>query len=132
MIPDDTPYGRDNCGIAAVAMLAKVSYHEAEHLFFNLCRCSDITSIWDRMLVIDALGLTVTEEFHYKDKPTLYGWYKCSYDPSHDYHVTITGHAIAVRKGKVFDPQFRQGIDLPISPHKRKRVSSFLRLGVSP
>lgn len=131
MIPDDTPHGRDNCGIAAVAMLAKVSYAEAERLFFDLCRRSDITSIWDRMLVIDALGLEVTEEYHYNWKPTLFGWYRNEYDPHYDYHVTITGHALAVRNCKVFDPEFRQGIYLYDSPYKRKRVSSYLRLGIT-
>jgi hypothetical protein len=129
MIPDDTPYGRDNCGIAAVAMLAKVTYHEAEQLFFDLCRKDNITSIWDRMLVMDALGLTVTHEQHYKDKPTLLRWYEDRYDPHYDYHVTITGHAIAVRKHKMFDPEFRHGIRLEVSPYKRKRVTSYLRLG---
>ena len=131
MIPDDTPHGRDNCGIAAVAMLANVSYREAETLFFDLCRRSDITSIWDRMLVMDALGLTVTKEVHYKDKPTLYGWFNLQYNPSYDYHVTITGHALAVRQWKMFDPEFRHGIWLGNSPYKRKRVSSYLRLGVT-
>jgi hypothetical protein len=131
MIPDDTPYGRDNCGIAAVAMLANVSYQEAERLFFDLCRRDNVTSIWDRMLVIDALGLDWTEEYHYKDKPTLMGWYNTDYNADYDYHVTITGHAIAVRKCKLFDPEFRQGIWIDDSPYKRKRVSSTLRFGVS-
>lgn len=129
MIPEDTPHGRDNCGIAAVAMLAKVSYAEAERLFFDLCKRTDITSIWDRMEVIDALGLTVTKEIHYRNKPTLSQWSRHSYDPDYDYHVTITGHAIVVRQWKVFDTVFRQGIDLLGGPYKRKRVSSYLRLG---
>ena len=131
MIPDDTPHGMDNCGIASVAMLAKVSYAEAERLFFDLCKRTDITSIWDRMLVMDALGLTVTHEQHYKDKPTLFRWYKDRYDPHYDYHVTITGHALAVRKHLVFDPTFRKGWPLADSPYKRKRVSSYLRLGIT-
>ena len=129
MIPLDTPHGMDTCGIAAVAMLDSVPYRDAERLFFDLCNRHDITSIWDRMLVMDALGLTVTHEQHYKDKPTLFRWYKDRYDPHYDYHVTVTGHALAVRKHKVFDPTFRKGWPLEDCPYKRKRVSSYLRLG---
>jgi hypothetical protein len=129
MIPDDTPYGRDNCGIAAVAMLANVSYAEAERLFFDLCRRDNVTSIWDRIIVIHKLGLRMTEEWHYRDKPTLVGWYRKEYDPAYDYQVTITGHALAVRKHKVFDPTFRKGWPLEDCPYKRKRVSSYLKLG---
>jgi len=129
MIPRDTPRGKDNCGIAAVAMLAGVTYEEAGRLFFDLCKREDITSIWDRMLVMDALGLTVTHEQHYKDKPTLFRWYKDMYDPHYDYHVTITGHALAVRKHKLFDPEFPHGIRIEVGPYKRKRVTSYLRLG---
>lgn len=130
MIPNDTPYGKDNCGIAAVAMLANVSYAKAEAMFFDLCKRTNTTSIWDRMLVMDALGLTVTEEYHYKDKPTLMGWYNnADYKVDYDYLVTITGHVLAVRRCKMFDPQFRHGLWLDDSPYKRKRVSSTLRLG---
>lgn len=131
MIPLDTPHGMDNCGIAAVAMLASVPYRDAERLFFDLCNRHDITSIWDRMLVIDALGLTVLEEKHYRDKPTLNGWFVSTYSDHHtsDYHVTFTNHAVAVRGGMVYDPIYRDGIPLVISPYTRKRVSSYLRLG---
>lgn len=129
MIPDDTPHGRDNCGIAAVAMLANVSYAEAEGLFFDLCKRTDTTSVWDRMEVIESLGLTWTEDCHYTDKPTLMGWFKNDYEVEYDYLVTITGHVIVVRHWKVFDNMFRQGIWLDDSPYKRKRVPSYLRLG---
>jgi len=129
MIPDDTPYGRDNCGIAAVAMLAKVSYAEAEAMFLEYCARRDITSVWDRIIVMHKLGLRVTEEWHYRVKPTLFGWYRKEYDPAYDYQVTVTGHALAVRKHKVFDPTFREGWPLKDCPYKRKHVSSTIRLG---
>ena len=129
MIPDDTPHGRDNCGIAAVAMLAKVSYAEAERLFFDICKRTDITSVWDRMEVIESLGLIWTEDCHYRDKPTLMGWYNNDYEVEYNYLVTITGHVIVVRHWKVFDPVFREGVWLDDSPYKRKRVSSYLKLG---
>jgi hypothetical protein len=132
MIPNDTPYDRDNCGIAAVAMLAKVSYAKAERLFLDLCDRKDITNTWDRMIVVESLGLTWTEDTHCRDKPTLMGWYKNDYEVEYDYLVTITGHVIVVRHWRVFDPVFREGIWLEDSPYKRKRVSSYLKLGEVP
>jgi hypothetical protein len=129
MIPPDTPVGMDNCGIASIAMLAGVSYADTERLFITMCGRHDITDIWDRLEVAQALDLTVLEEKHYRLKPTLTGWLEVTYDPDYDYHVTLTGHVITLRNHKLYDPAHRLGISLSRSPYKRKRVSSHLKLG---
>lgn len=128
MIPEDTPAGRDNCGIAAVAMLAGVTYKEAERLFMDLCGKCETTTVWDRHEVMEFMGLDVMEEKHYRSKPTLSKWYQDTYVPSSDYHVTITGHVIAMRRGLLFDQVFRRGIHPNRSPYKRKQVTSYHRI----
>ncbi len=129
MIPKDTPAGKDNCGIATTAMLAGVSYREAEALFLRLCGKSDFTTVWDRSDVMQALGLTVLEEKHYGLKPTLTMWVSSTYDPTSDFHLSLTGHAVALRGGLLFDQLFRHGVPVRHSPYTRKRVHAHIRLG---
>lgn len=128
MIPKDTPQGLDNCGIAVVAMLAGVTYTEAESLFLLLCSKSDTTTVWDRLEVMETLGLTALEEVHYRFKPTLYQWIEGTYKPHHDYHLTLTGHAVALRNGLLYDQVFRTGVPPLRSPYKRKQVTSYQKL----
>ena len=127
MIPLDTPAGMNNCGIAAVAMLAGVSYREAEHLFVTLCGKCETTTVWDRLDVIDHLGLTVIREMHYRSKPTLKTWVT-HYPTQHDYLVSMTGHAVAVRNGLLYDQVYRCGITPLQSPYTRKLIHSYVRL----
>jgi hypothetical protein len=130
MIPPDTPVGMDNCGIATVAMLAGVSYAEAESIFLSLCDKADMTTVWDRLQVMEFLGVQLDEDVHYRIKPTLTGWWeKVSDGPSVSrYHVTMTGHVVAIDRGLLFDQVFRRGIHPLRSPYKRKRITSYQRL----
>ncbi len=128
MIPSDTPTGRDNCGIVSVAMLAGLTYAETERMFMDLFNKSDYTSIWDRMEVIHLIGLTVLEEKHYKYKPTLKNWLTTTYDPAHDYHVSMTGHAVTIRQHLLFDQVFTSGVPALQSPFTRKRISAYIKL----
>lgn len=129
MIPLDTPAGRDNCGIATTAMLAGVSYREAEALFFLLCGKTDYTDVWDRMSVIEVLGLTILEDTLYGKKPTLASWVNARHVFGREFQVSLTGHVIALRNGLVFDQVFRCGVPVLKSPYKRKRVHAYLQLG---
>lgn len=129
MIPEDTPAGKDNCGIATTAMLAGVSYREAEALFLRLCGKSDFTTVWDRADVMQALGLTVLEEKHFGLKPTLKTWLHTHWNPASDYHVALTGHVVAIRDGMLYDQLFRWGIPALTSLYTRKRVHAHIRLG---
>ena len=144
MIPQDTPVGMDNCGIATVAMLAGVSYADAERIFLDLCGKADMTTVWDRLAVLDTLGVQVLEDVHLRNKPTLASWWKADGECSkvsgsnvgrsdyrlsdHRYKVTMTGHVVAIDKGLLFDQVFRCGIHPLKSPYKRKRVSSYQRI----
>lgn len=128
MIPPDTPHGMDNCGIAVVAMLAGVSYAEASSLFLLMCAKSDTTTVWDRVEVMETLGLTALEEVHYRFKPTLYRWVEDTLQPDYDYHLTLTGHAVAIRNGLLYDQVFRTGVPPLRSPYKRKQVTSYQKL----
>ena len=132
MIPLDTPAGKDNCGIAAVALLAGVSYREAEHLFVTLCAKSEVTTVWERREVIDHLGLTVLQEIHYRDKPALKTWVRRFYDPHYPYLVSMTGHAVAVKNGLLYDQVYRCGIPPMHSPYQRKLIHSYMRLDNDP
>jgi hypothetical protein len=129
MIPEDTPVGKDNCGIATVAMLAGTTYSETERLFIDLFNKRETTTMWERMDVIRLLGLTVQEEIHYKKKPMLSAWLSTVYDPRYDYHVSLTGHAIALRKNMLYDQVYTKGITPLLSPYKRKHISAYLRIG---
>lgn len=129
MIPNDTPVGMDNCGIATTAMLAGVSYAEAEALFLRLCGKTDYTTVWDRADVMQHLGLTVLEEKHYGLKPTFAMWLRQHYDPAFAYQVVLTGHVVAVKGGYMFDQVRRSGIVVVRSPYKRKRVLAHIKLG---
>jgi hypothetical protein len=133
MIPTDTPAGMDNCGIAAVALLAGVSYAEAEQIFLRLCGKADMTTVWDRLAVLETLGAQVQEDVHYRNRPTLASWWEAKVGPSdhtteHNYKVTMTGHVVAINKGLLFDQVFRCGIHPLRSPYKRKRVSSYQKV----
>jgi len=129
MIPRDTPAGMNNCGIAVVAMLAGVTYTDALMRFIRLCGTAELSTVWDRQRVLESFGLTVQEEVHYRIKPTLTQWINNQYDPTFDYHLTLTGHAIAVRKHMLFDQRYTNGISALRSPYKRKRVMSYHNLG---
>lgn len=128
MIPTDTPVGMDNCGIAAVAMLAGVSYREAESIFLRLCDKADMTTVWDRLEVFDVLGVEFSEDVHFRVKPTLTAWYKQHHVHGNRYHVTMRGHVVAIDKGLLFDQVFRSGISPLKSPYKRKQVTSYQRV----
>jgi hypothetical protein len=128
VIPLDTPAGKNNCGIAAVALLAGVSYREAEHLFVTLCAKSEVTTVWDRREVIDHLGLTVLQEMHYKVKPNLMTWDRWCNDKYSQHLVSMTGHAVAVKNGLLYDQVYRCGIPPMYSPYKRKLIHSYMRL----
>jgi len=129
MIPEDTPVGMDNCGIASVAMLAGLTYRETEDVFIRKFNKRETTTMFERVDVIRLLGLTVVEEMHYKKKPTLKLWINNTYDPQYDYHVSLTGHAIALRKNMLYDQVYTSGI-LPLSsPYTRKHISAYLKLG---
>lgn len=129
MIPSDTPVGMDNCGIATTAMLAGVSYAEAQHLFLTICGKQDYTTVWDRTDVMQALGLTVLEEKHYGLKPTLTQWLRTHYDPAFAYQVAVTGHVVAIQQGWLFDQRYRHGVLAVRSPYQRKRVLTHIKLG---
>jgi hypothetical protein len=128
VIPKDTPSGLDNCGVAVVAMLGGVTYTEAESLFLLLCAKSDKTTVWDRLEVIDSLGLTSLQEKHYRFKPTLCSWISETLEPRYDYHLTLTGHVVGIRNGLLYDQVFRSGIQPLRSPYKRKQISHFQKL----
>jgi hypothetical protein len=128
MIPPDTPDGLDNCGVSVVAMLAGVSYEEASSLFLMLCSKSDVTTVWDRLEVMECLGLTPLEERFYRVSPTLYSWVEDTYEPDFDYHLTMTGHTVALRGGLLYDQVFRSGVPPLRSPYKRKQVTSYQKL----
>jgi hypothetical protein len=128
VIPKDTPPGLDNCGISVVAMLGGVTYEEAANLFLLMCDKSDKTTVWDRLEVMECLGLTTLDEKFYRLKPTLCDWVNTTYDQSYDYHLTLTGHTIALREGLLYDQVFRLGIPPLRSPYKRKQVSSYQKL----
>lgn len=128
MIPSDTPAGMDNCGIAAVAMIAGVSYREAEDIFLRLCGKADMTTVWDRLEVMDSLGIKFSEDVHFRTKPTLTAWYNDIHKQGYRYHVTMRGHVVAVDRGLVFDQVFRSGISPFRSPYKRKQVTSYQKV----
>lgn len=130
MIPTDTPVGIDNCGIAAVAMLAGVSYKVAEKIFRDLCGKADMTTVWDRLEVMEFLGVQMDEDVHYRTKPTLKAWWnRVSDGPSVSrYHVTMTGHVVAIDKGLLFDQVYRHGVSPLRSPYKRKFITSYQRI----
>lgn len=132
MIPSDTPVGMDNCGIAAVAMLSGVSYRDAEKIFIDLCNKADLTTVWDRLQVMEFLGVQLDENVHYRTKPTLTSWWnKVSDGPSVSrYHVTMTGHVVAIDRGLLFDQVFRHGVHPLRSPYKRKRITSYQRVTI--
>ncbi len=130
MIPSDTPVGMDNCGIATVAMIAGVSYTEAERIFLSLCGKAEVTTVWDRLLVLDSMGVVMDEDTHYRVKPTLTSWWNQPSDGRSvsKYHVTMTGHVVAIDKGLLFDQVFRGGVHPLRSPYKRKRITSYQRV----
>ena len=128
MIPSDTPVGRDNCGIVSVAMLAGLTYAETERMFMEMFIKSDVTTIWDRLEVIQRIGLTVLEERHYRVKPTLKKWLITTYDPDYDYHVSLIGHAVTIRNHLLFDQEFASGVPAIRSPFTRKRITAYLKL----
>lgn len=130
MIPHDTPHGQDNCGIAVVAMLSGVSYAEAEKVFMYLCGKSDMTTVWDRLDVMNVFGVEFSEDIYYRKKPTLTAWWRQPDVGQSDskYHVTMTGHVVAIDKGLLFDQVFRHGINPLTSPYKRKRILSYQKV----
>jgi len=128
MIPSDTPVGMDNCGIVSVAMLAGLSYAETERMFWEMFIKSDITTVWDRIEVIQRIGLTVLEERHYRVKPTLKKWLTTTYDPAYDYHVSLIGHAVTIRDHLLFDQVFTSGVPAIRSPFTRKHITAYLKL----
>jgi hypothetical protein len=129
MIPEDTPAGMDNCGIVSVATLAGIPYRDAERVFILLHKRRDFTSVWERLDAFAYLGMGVREEMHYRSPmPTLRKWLTTTYDPAHNYSVTITGHVLTIKDGLVLDQVYRMGIPTAQSPHKRKRVQSHIKL----
>lgn len=129
MIPKDTPAGKDNCGIVTTAMLAGVSYREAETLFLSLCGKCDYTTTWDRLEVMQHLGLTVLVEHHYGKKPSLISWLNDTYDPAFNYQVSMTGHVVALKDGLLFDQVFKKGVLPELSVYRRKHIHTYLKLG---
>ena len=129
MIPSDTPLGLPNCGVVAVATLTGSSYSETEVLFRKHCNKKGNwrgrTTPPERQRVLRLLGVSVPRS--YSDTRTnLRRWLSDVYDPAYTYEVTITGHAVAIKNGLLFDQSHGEGVLPHESPYLRKFVRSWV------
>ena len=131
MIPSDTPLRMPNCGVIAVAVVAGTTYREAEDLFrtrFNKrANWRGKTQATQRTRVLEILGLTVVRQYA-RPRTTMRLWLDTYYDPDKTYELTVTGHAVAIKDGMLFDQQFTHGVDPRKSTYLRKYVRSWIEV----
>lgn len=126
MIPKDTPFFMPCCGVVSVATLAEQPYRVVHDYIKDRGRKPNHwkgrTSSVERRYALIKFGVEFETKYYKPRYITFRRWLYDVYDPAHDYEVTVTGHSVAIKDGKLFDQHYRYGVHPLATIYLRKYV----------